>query len=58
MNKQLDRIVKGHSIALLIRKHGGWLDENDNEIVRFPTPHALAMFEKELEAAARKDKHG
>lgn len=56
MTDNLDIILMGHSIALLIRKHGGWLDENDNEIVRFPTPHALAMFEKELEAEARKDK--
>lgn len=58
MSKQLDHIVKGHSIANLIRKHGGWLDDNDKEIVRFPTPHALAMFERELEAKAKRKKHG
>ena len=58
MNKQLDYIVKGHSIANLIRKHGGWLDDNDKEIIRFPTPHALARFEEELEECRRKDRHG
>lgn len=59
MTDQLAIIVMGHSIANLIRKHGGWLDDNDNEIVRFPTPHAMAMFERELEAKAkRRDGNG
>ena len=47
--KQSALIAKGKSLALLIRKHGGWLDDNDKDVVRFPTPHALAMFMKELE---------
>lgn len=29
-------------LAHLIVKHGGWLDENDSEVVRFPSPHAMA----------------
>lgn len=44
-----DLIIKGVKLANLIAKHGGWLDENDDEIIRFPTPHALAMFQQELE---------
>lgn len=55
---KLTLLVMGHNLANLIVKHGGWLDENDNEIVRFPTPHAMAMFERELEAKAKKDKNG
>jgi hypothetical protein len=55
---QLDNLVRGHSIARLIKKHGGWLDDNDKEIIRFPTPHALAMFEKDIEAARSKEQHG
>ena len=58
MCKQLDVILKGHSIAKLIIKHGGWLDDNDKEIIRFPTPHALAMFEKDMEQARSKDRRG
>jgi hypothetical protein len=50
----LDNLVRGHSIARLIKKHGGWLEDNDKEIIRFPTPHALAMFEKDLETARSK----
>jgi hypothetical protein len=49
MTNQLDIILMGHSIALLIRKHGGWLDEVDNEVVRFPTVYAKERFERELE---------
>jgi hypothetical protein len=38
---------KGDAIARLIKKHGGWIDE---EHVRFPTPHAMAQFFKALDA--------
>lgn len=31
----------------LVKKHGGWIDEYDDEIIRFPSPHAKAQFEKE-----------
>ena len=51
---QLDNLVRGHSIARLIKKHGGWLDDNDKDIIRFPTPHAMASFEKDLERARSK----
>lgn len=56
MTNQLAGIVMGHNSANLIRKHGGWLDENDSDVARFPSPHAKAMFERELEA--KKKKHG
>jgi hypothetical protein len=58
MTSQLDIILYGHSIANLIRKHGGWLDENDQDVVRFPTPHAKAKFEEELDAKRRKENDG
>lgn len=51
-----DLIAKGVSLANLITKHGGWLDENDDEIIRFPTPHAMAMFERELEECRKADR--
>jgi hypothetical protein len=44
-----DLISKGVKLANLIAKHGGWIDENDDEIIRFPSPHALLMFQLELE---------
>lgn len=50
-------IVKGVSLANLIVKHGGWLDENDEEIIRFPTPHAMAMFERELEEQRKAERN-
>jgi hypothetical protein len=56
MCKQLDIIVYGHNIARLITKHGGWIDEVDEEIVRFPTSHAMAMFNRELDEQIKKDK--
>lgn len=56
MTNQLDTIVKGHSIARLILKYGGWLDENDNEIIRFPTPHAKDQFLKAVDSAREKDR--
>ena len=52
---KLDIIVMGHNIARLITKHGGWLDDNDKEIIRFPTPHALAQFNKELDEQRNRD---
>lgn len=52
-----DLIAKGVSLANLITKHGGWLDENDDEIIRFPTPHAMAMFERELEECRKADRN-
>ena len=51
---QLEIILRGHSIARLIIRHGGWLDDNDKDIIRFPTPHAMASFEKDLERARSK----
>jgi hypothetical protein len=54
---RLDLLVKGHNLARLIVKHGGWIDENDDEIIRFPTPHALAMFERELEEQRKAERN-
>lgn len=53
MTSKLDLLTYGHNIARLITKHGGWLDDNDPEIIRFPTPHALAQFNKELDKRYR-----
>ncbi len=53
-NKSLT--AKGASLALLISKHGGWLDDNDKDVIRFPTPHALAMFERELEECRKAER--
>lgn len=58
MTDQLAIIVMGHSIANLIRKHGGWLDDNDESVVRFPSPYDKARFEEELDARQQKRKHG
>jgi hypothetical protein len=55
---QLDLLVYGHNIANLIRKHGGWLDDNDSDVVRFPSPYAKARFEEELDARQQRRKHG
>lgn len=52
-----DLIIKGVKLANLIAKHGGWLDENDDEIIRFPTPHALAMFQLELEESRKAERN-
>ncbi len=55
-NKSLT--AKGVSLAVLISKHGGWfeLDDNDKEVILFPTPHALAMFERELEECRKAER--
>jgi hypothetical protein len=53
-NKSLT--AKGVSLALLISKHGGWLDDNDKDVIRFPTPHAMAMFERELEECRKAER--
>lgn len=58
MNKQLAIIVMGHNITNLIRKHGGWLDDNDSDVVRFPTAYDKARFEEELDARQQRRKHG
>ena len=55
MTSKLDLLVYGHNLANLIHKHGGWLDDNDKEIIRFPTPHAMAQFNKELDEQRRRD---
>lgn len=39
-----DRLTK------LIKKYGGWIDEYDDEVIRFPTPYQKEQFLKEWEA--------
>ena len=56
MSSKLDILVYGHNIANLIRKHGGWLDDNDSDVVRFPSPYAKARFEEELDARQQRRK--
>ena len=56
MSSKLDILVYGHNLANLIRKHGGWLDDNDSDVVRFPSPYAKARFEEELDARQQRRK--
>ncbi len=34
-------------LAKLIKKYGGWIDEYDDEVIRFPTPCQKEQFLKE-----------
>jgi len=46
-------VEKGVALAMKIKRHGGWIE---GDFIRFPTPHALALFEAEIEAE-RKAEH-
>lgn len=37
-------------LAKLVKKYGGWVDEIDPDVIRFPTPHQKDQFLKEWEA--------
>ena len=45
--------ARGRWLADLIDQFGGWLDENDDEVVRFPTPDHREKFLTALDAAKK-----
>jgi len=48
--KTLDLTGRAQRIVDLIERFGGWIDGNDEDVVRFPTPYHMEKFLEALDA--------
>lgn len=47
MSKKFDAARAAVLLAKLINKYDGWVDEQDSDMIRFPTPYQKDQFLKE-----------